>query len=147
MDCAIARIPPRGRTLRRQHRHGCFRTDERLGLDAALVSHPVSRDARARYDDGRTRTSASCKSKSGKWRGCVVKAQAINSVFTIHARQSAEPTPSVILLLSYAVIQRDPVFIALQIYQVGAMLLICVLSRRFRGSLFEIHGGTNESTT
>jgi hypothetical protein len=46
-----------------------------------------------------------------------------------------------VLLLSYAIAQGDPVFTALQIYQVAAAGTICLLSRYYRDSLCEIHGG------
>jgi uncharacterized protein with PQ loop repeat len=45
------------------------------------------------------------------------------------------------LLLGYALATGDPVFTALQVYQVGAAVSICLLSRRYRDSLCEIHGG------
>jgi lipid-A-disaccharide synthase-like uncharacterized protein len=46
-----------------------------------------------------------------------------------------------ILLLSYAIAKGDPVFTALQIYQVVATVAICLLSRHYRDSLCEDHGG------
>ena len=45
------------------------------------------------------------------------------------------------LLLSYAIARRDPVFIALQSYQLGATVLIYLLSRRYRATVCEHHGG------
>ncbi len=45
------------------------------------------------------------------------------------------------LLLSYAIAKRDPVFIALQSYQLGATVLIYLLSRRYRATVCEHHGG------
>ena len=50
-----------------------------------------------------------------------------------------------LLLLSYAVVKRDPVFIALQSYQLGATTLIFLLSRRYRASVCELHGGHSGS--
>ena len=44
-----------------------------------------------------------------------------------------------LLLLSYAVAERNPVFIALQIYQLCATVLIYLLSRSYRASGREIH--------
>jgi uncharacterized protein with PQ loop repeat len=46
-----------------------------------------------------------------------------------------------ILLLSYAISTRDPVFVALQSYQLGATVLICFFCKRYEGSLCEDHGG------
>lgn len=46
-----------------------------------------------------------------------------------------------VLLLSYAVSTRDPVFIGLQTYQVGAAALICYLCRKYKGHLCEEHEG------
>jgi uncharacterized protein with PQ loop repeat len=46
-----------------------------------------------------------------------------------------------VLLLAYAILTRDPVFIALQGYQVFATGLICFYSKRFEHNLCEIHGG------
>ncbi len=45
------------------------------------------------------------------------------------------------LLLSYAIIRRDPVFIALYTYQVGVITLICYYCRKFKGQFCEVHGG------
>ena len=44
------------------------------------------------------------------------------------------------LLLSYAM-SRDPVFMALQSYQVLATGTVCFFSKRFQNNLCEIHGG------
>ncbi len=46
-----------------------------------------------------------------------------------------------ILLLSYAISQRDVVFIVLQSYQLVATALICVFTHKYKNSLCEIHGG------
>jgi uncharacterized protein with PQ loop repeat len=46
-----------------------------------------------------------------------------------------------ILLLSYAISQRDMVFIALQSYQLVATVLICFFAHKYEDSLCEIHGG------
>jgi uncharacterized protein with PQ loop repeat len=48
------------------------------------------------------------------------------------------------LLLSYAIAKGDPVFTALQIYQVVATVAICLLSRHYRDSLCEDHGGGSQ---
>lgn len=45
------------------------------------------------------------------------------------------------LLLSYAVGARDPVFMALQTYQVSAAALICFFANKYRDSLCALHGG------
>lgn len=45
------------------------------------------------------------------------------------------------LLLSYAIGTRDTVFIALQIYQLGATVLICIFCNKYKGSLCEDHKG------
>ena len=44
-------------------------------------------------------------------------------------------------LLSYAVIQRDGVFIALQGYQLLSTSLICFYSKKYEHNLCEDHGG------
>ena len=46
-----------------------------------------------------------------------------------------------VLLLTYAILTRDPVFMALQSYQVLATGLICFYSKRYEHNLCEIHGG------
>lgn len=46
-----------------------------------------------------------------------------------------------VLLLSYAIHQRDPVFIALQGYQLLVTTAILVLSYRHRGQNCDMHGG------
>ena len=46
-----------------------------------------------------------------------------------------------VLLLTYAILSRDPVFIALQSYQVLATGLICFYCKRFEHNLCELHGG------
>jgi uncharacterized protein with PQ loop repeat len=46
-----------------------------------------------------------------------------------------------VLLLSYAISRRDPVFIVLQTYHAGATALICYLCIRYKGHLCEEHGG------
>ena len=46
-----------------------------------------------------------------------------------------------LLLLSYAVSQRDGVFIALQGYQVLSTSIICFFSKKYEHSLCEDHGG------
>ena len=50
-----------------------------------------------------------------------------------------------VLLLTYAVLTRDPVFIALQSYQVLATGLICFYCKRFEHNLCELHGGLRQS--
>ena len=45
------------------------------------------------------------------------------------------------LLLTYAIMTRDPVFMALQSYQVLATATVCFFSKRFQHNLCEIHGG------
>jgi uncharacterized protein with PQ loop repeat len=47
-----------------------------------------------------------------------------------------------VLLASYAVAVRDPVFIALQGYQLAAASIICFLSKKYQGMLCEDHDGT-----
>jgi uncharacterized protein with PQ loop repeat len=46
-----------------------------------------------------------------------------------------------VLLLTYAVLTRDAVFMALQSYQVLATGLICFYCKRFEHNLCDIHGG------
>lgn len=46
-----------------------------------------------------------------------------------------------VLLLAYAILTRDPVFMALQSYQVLATGLVCYYSKRFEHSLCKLHGG------
>ncbi len=46
-----------------------------------------------------------------------------------------------LLLLSYAISMNDVVFIALQIYQVGATILILYLCIKYKGHYCGIHGG------
>jgi uncharacterized protein with PQ loop repeat len=46
-----------------------------------------------------------------------------------------------VLLLTYAILTRDPVFIALQSYQVLATGLICFYCKRYEHNLCELHGG------
>ena len=50
-----------------------------------------------------------------------------------------------VLLLSYAISTRDPVYIALQSYQVGATALICYLCRKYKGHLCEEHEGDSSA--
>lgn len=45
------------------------------------------------------------------------------------------------LLLTYAVVAGDPVFIALQGYQLAATGLICFYTKRYESHLCEEHGG------
>ena len=45
------------------------------------------------------------------------------------------------LLLSYAIVRRDPVFVLLQAYHVGATALISYYCVRYKGRLCEEHGG------
>ena len=47
-----------------------------------------------------------------------------------------------VLLLAYAILTRDPVFMALQSYQVLATGVICFYSKRFEYNLCEVHGGS-----
>ena len=47
-----------------------------------------------------------------------------------------------VLLLTYAILTGDTVFIALQSYQVVATSLICFYCKRFEHRLCEIHGGS-----
>lgn len=49
------------------------------------------------------------------------------------------------LLLTYAIAKGDPVFTALQSYQVLATATVCFFSKRFEHSLCEIHGGQRRS--
>jgi lipid-A-disaccharide synthase-like uncharacterized protein len=49
---------------------------------------------------------------------------------------------SAILLFTYAITIGDPVFIALQAYQLLATIAIFTLSRRNRGRLCDLHCGT-----
>ncbi len=46
-----------------------------------------------------------------------------------------------LLLLIYAIVKRDPVFISLQSYQVGAGTLILYYCLKYRHQLCEEHGG------
>ena len=46
-----------------------------------------------------------------------------------------------VLLLSYAINLGDPVFVVLQIYQLGASSLICFFGYRYKDSLCDEHGG------
>ena len=46
-----------------------------------------------------------------------------------------------LLLLAYAVVKRDPVFISLQSYHVGASALIFYYALRYKDQLCEEHGG------
>ncbi|NIO07357.1 MAG: hypothetical protein GTO40_04895 [Deltaproteobacteria bacterium] len=46
-----------------------------------------------------------------------------------------------VLLLSYAVSQRDAVFVALQGYQLVSTTLICFFSKKYEHNLCEDHGG------
>ncbi len=46
-----------------------------------------------------------------------------------------------VLLLSYAIIKRDPVFIALQTYQLGATALIYYFCIKYKDHFCEDHGG------
>ena len=48
---------------------------------------------------------------------------------------------SAMLLLSYAITRRDPVFIALQTYHVGATAVIFYFCIKYKGRLCEKHGG------
>lgn len=50
------------------------------------------------------------------------------------------------LLLSYAISLRDPVFIALQTYQVGATVLICYFCVKYKGHFCDEHGGIPSQT-
>ena len=54
-------------------------------------------------------------------------------------------TVSAALLLAYAITARDPVFISLQAYQLVALTLIYLLSRRHRENPCDVHCGTSES--
>ncbi len=49
------------------------------------------------------------------------------------------------LLLVYAITTGDPVFIALQAYQLLALASICLLSRRHKGMPCDVHCGTSTS--
>ena len=46
-----------------------------------------------------------------------------------------------LMLLVYAIARRDPVFISLQSYNIGAGALILFFSIKYRGQLCEVHGG------
>ncbi len=46
-----------------------------------------------------------------------------------------------LLLLIYAIAKRDPVFISLQVYQVGACVVIMYYCLKYRHQLCEEHGG------
>ena len=48
------------------------------------------------------------------------------------------------LLLAYAIMRRDPVFTALQSYQVVAAGLICFYAKRFEHGFCETHGGGSQ---
>lgn len=48
---------------------------------------------------------------------------------------------SAALLLGYAITTRDPVFVVLQAYQLLALALIYLLSRRHQGQLCDVHCG------
>ena len=45
------------------------------------------------------------------------------------------------LLLTYAITVEDPVFVALQSYQLFATIVICFFSKKYRHNLCEIHDG------
>ena len=49
-----------------------------------------------------------------------------------------------LLLLSYAISMNDAVFIALQIYQFGATVLILYFGIKYKGHFCETHGGKPE---
>jgi uncharacterized protein with PQ loop repeat len=49
-----------------------------------------------------------------------------------------------VLLLTYAILTRDAVFMALQSYQVLATGLICFYCKRFEHNRCEIHGGPTQ---
>jgi uncharacterized protein with PQ loop repeat len=49
-----------------------------------------------------------------------------------------------VLLLAYAVLAREPVFMALQTYQVLATGVICFYSKRFAYKFCPMHGGPVE---
>ena len=51
-----------------------------------------------------------------------------------------------VLLLSYAIHQRDPVFIALQVYQLIVTTSILYLSYKHRGQNCDLHGGPGSAT-
>ena len=44
-------------------------------------------------------------------------------------------------LLTYAITVEDPVFVALQSYQLFATIVICFFSKKYRHNLCEIHDG------
>lgn len=46
------------------------------------------------------------------------------------------------LLLTYAILTRDPVFMALQSYQVLATGVVCLYSKLLEHNLCEVHGGS-----
>jgi uncharacterized protein with PQ loop repeat len=46
-----------------------------------------------------------------------------------------------VLLLSYAFVRRDPVFVVLQAYHVVATALICYYCVKYKGRFCEVHGG------
>jgi uncharacterized protein with PQ loop repeat len=46
-----------------------------------------------------------------------------------------------VLLLSYAIVRKDFVFIVLQSYHIGATALICYFCQKYKGQLCEDHGG------
>ena len=48
---------------------------------------------------------------------------------------------SAVLLLTYSIAKKDPVFISLQGYQAGAGALIFYYCLRYKGQLCEDHGG------
>lgn len=45
------------------------------------------------------------------------------------------------LLLAYAIVRGDPIFVVLQSYHVGATALICYYCVKYKGRLCEDHGG------
>jgi len=50
-----------------------------------------------------------------------------------------------LLLLIYAISRNDPVFIALQTYQVAATILISYFGFKFKGHFCETHGGVSQT--
>ncbi len=56
-------------------------------------------------------------------------------------------TLAAVLLLIYATVKRDPVFMALQGYQVVALATVCAFSKKFQHHLCEIHGGPIHPST
>ncbi len=46
-----------------------------------------------------------------------------------------------VLLLTYSIVRKDPVFIALQSYHVGATALVFYFGLKYKGQLCEDHGG------